>query len=143
MSHHSTAQTMEVHLANCIEKIQRQHSSFLPEELKVLPHHNLVEFMLLGEHSSAPAFDLYNVQIELIQQVNPSRLFFAATLMGDTTHFPGASYIDTLYQPAGIRSTIFKLNSQDGFLSTPPVLGLIAENEIVISQFSLLSCWKI
>jgi hypothetical protein len=129
--------TMEVHLANCIEKIQRQHSSFLPEEFKVLPHHDLIEFMLQGEHSSAPAFDFYNISVQLIQQVNPSRLFFTATLMGDTTHFPSASYIDTLYHPAGIRSTIFKLNSPDGFLSTPPVLGLTVENEIVVSQFSL------
>jgi hypothetical protein len=129
--------TMEVHLANYIEKIQCQHSSFLPEEFKVLPHHDLIEFMLQGEHSLAPAFDFYNISVQLIQQVNPSQLFFTAALMGDNTHFPSASYIDTLYHPAGIRSTIFKLNSPEGFLSTPPVLGLTVENEIVVSQFSL------
>ena len=108
--------TMEVHLENCLEKIQRQHPSFLPEKFKVLPHHDLLEFMLLGENSLAPAFDFYTISVQLIQQVNPSRLFFTATLMEESTHFPSASYIDTLYHPTGVCSTIFKLNSQDEFL---------------------------
>jgi hypothetical protein len=74
--------TMEVHLANCIEKIQRQHPSFLPKEFKVLPHHDLIEFILQGEHSSAPAFDFYNISVQLIQQVSPSRLFFYSYIDG-------------------------------------------------------------
>jgi hypothetical protein len=129
--------TMEAHLANYIERIQRQHSDFLPPEVKVLPHHDLIEFKLLGEHTQAPAFDFYHISVQLVQQVNPSPLFFIAALMGDNNHFPSSSYIDTLYHPPGIHSTIFKLNNSDGFLSTPKVLGLTVENEIVVSQFKL------
>ena len=91
--------------------------------------------MLLGENSLAPAFDFYTISVQLIQQVNPSRLFFTATLMDESTHFPNANYI-LYHHPPGVCSTIFKLNSKDGFFSTLPV-GLVAENEIVVSQFSL------
>ena len=103
--------TMEVHLENYLEKIQRQHPSFIPEKFKVLPHHELLDFMLLGENSLAPAFDFYTISVQLIQQVNPSRLFFTATLIDESTHFP-----NMYHHPPGVCSTIFKLNSQDGFL---------------------------
>jgi hypothetical protein len=83
---------MEAHLTSYIEKIQRQHSDFLPPEANILPHHNLLEFMLLGENTQAPAFDFYHIQIQLVQQVNPSRLFFIAQLMGDNNHFPSLRY---------------------------------------------------
>ena len=46
--------TMEVHLENYLEKIQRQHSEFIPEQFKVLQHHDLLSFVLLGEISHAP-----------------------------------------------------------------------------------------
>ena len=93
--------------------------------------------MLLGENTQAPAFDFYHIQIQLVQQVTPSRLFFIAQLIGENNYFPHSSYIDSLHQPPGIRSTIFKLNTSDGFLSTPKVLGLTAENELVVAQFKL------
>ena len=83
-----------------------------------------------------PAFEFYEVQIQLVQQVRPARVYFTAALMGFDVHFPNADYIDAVYHPNG-RSTIFRLSTSDGFLSTPPVLGLTVENEIVVAQFSL------
>ena len=56
--------TIEENLRNYIEKIQRQHCDFLPPDTKILSHHNLMEFMLLGEHTHAPAFDFYHVQLQ-------------------------------------------------------------------------------
>ena len=88
--------------------MQRQHPDFHPEQFKVLPQHKLIEFNLREEKSSAPTFNFYTISIQLTQQVNPSRIFFTDKLMGDTTHFPGASYIDSIYHPQGIRSTILK-----------------------------------
>ena len=43
--------TMEAHLTSYIEKIQRQHCYSLPPDAKILSHHNLLEFMLLGENT--------------------------------------------------------------------------------------------
>ena len=73
--------TMEAQLANYIERIQRKHPSFLPEDYKMLPHHDVIQFHLQGELSSVPAFEFYEVQIQLVQQVRPSRVYFTAALM--------------------------------------------------------------
>jgi hypothetical protein len=62
---------------------------------------------------------------------------FHSSINGDNNHFPSSSYIDSLNHLPGIRSTIFKLNTSDGFLATPKVLQLTAENELVVAQFKL------
>ena len=77
------------------------------------------------------------MEIRLIQQVNPSRIFFTAVLQNASNYFPHANYIHTLYHPVGVSSTIFKLNSPDGFLPTPQMLGLTSANEIIVAEFSL------
>ena len=41
-----------------------------------------------------------------------------------------------VFHPNG-RSTVLRLSTSDGYLTTPPVLGLSVENEIVVAQFSL------
>ena len=82
----------------------------------ILPYHDLLEFMLLGEETSAPAFDFYHVQLQLVQQIHPSCIFFKAQLAED--YFASASYIQSLYQPT-VQSTIFKLNTDSGYLETP------------------------
>ena len=56
--------------------------------------------------------------------------------MGFDVHFPGANYTDVVFNPNG-HSTVLRLSTSDGFLTTPPVLGLSVENEIVVAQFSL------
>jgi hypothetical protein len=126
--------TIQEHLKNYIEKLQRQHCDYSPPDAMFLPHHDLLEFMLLGEETSAPAFDFYHVQLQLVQQIHPSRIFFVAQLAED--YFANASYIDSLYQP-GVQSTIFKLNTENGYLETPKLSQLTAQNEIIVAQFKL------
>ena len=41
--------TIEEHLKNYIGKVQRQHCNFIPPDVKILSHHDLLEFMLSGE----------------------------------------------------------------------------------------------
>ena len=118
---------MEVHLENYLEKIQRQHPEFVPEQFKVLQHHDMLSFVLLGEISHAPAFSFQTISVQLIQQVNPSRVFFTATLVDQEIQFPNATYV-LYHDTPGICSTILKLDSKDGFLTTPP-LGLMAQNQ--------------
>jgi hypothetical protein len=127
--------TMEVHLENYLEKIQRQHPEFVHEQFKVLQHHDMLSFVLLGEISHAPAFSFQTISVQLIQQVNPSRVFFTATLVDQEIQFPNATYV-LYHDTPGICSTILKLDSKDGFLTTPP-LGLMAQNQKVVSQFSV------
>ena len=55
--------TIEAQLLNYIEKIQRKHPTFQPDEYKMLPHHNVLQFNLPGENSEMPAFDYYEVQM--------------------------------------------------------------------------------
>ena len=119
--------TIEAQLANYIEKLQRKHPTFLPDDYKMLPHHDILQFQLQGENSTVPAFEFYEVQVQLVQQVQPARVYFTATLMGFDVHFPNAHYIHAVFHPNG-RSPIFRLSTSDGFLSTPPVLGLTVEN---------------
>jgi hypothetical protein len=93
--------------------------------------------MLLGEETSAPAFDFYHVQLQLVQQIHPSRIFFVAQLVEEVNYFANSSYIDSLHQPLGVQSTIFKLNTENGFLETPKPSQLTAQNEIIVAQFKL------
>ena len=120
--------TIEAQLLSYIEKIQRKHPTFQPDEYKMLPHHNVLQFNLPGENSEMPAFDYYEVQMQLVQHVRPSHVYFTATLMGFDVHFLGADYIDAFFYPNG-HSTIFGLSTSDGSLTTPPVLNLSVENE--------------
>ena len=127
--------TIEVHLESYLEKIQRQHPTFVPEPFKMLQHHEMLSFVLLGEISHAPAFSYQTINVQLVQETNPSRVFFTATLMDQEMQFPNATY--TLYHDTpGRSSTVLKMDSKDGFLSTPP-LGLMAQNQTVVSQFSV------
>jgi hypothetical protein len=129
--------TIEEHLKNYIGKVQRQHCSFVPPDVKILSHHDLLQFILSGEQSRAPAFEFYHLKIQLVQQINPSRVFFIGQLIEEKTFFSNSSHVVCLNQPSGVRSTILKLNTLDGFLATPTVSKLSAQNELVVAQFKM------
>ena len=126
--------TIEVHLENYLEKIQRQYPSYVPEPFKMLQHHDILSFVLLGELSNAPAFAYQTLDVRLIQATNPSRVFFTATLVDQETQFPNATY--TYHETPGISSALLKIDSEDGYLTTPP-LGLMVQNQTIVSQFSV------
>ena len=126
--------TTQEHLKCYIEKLQRQHCDYSPPDVMILPYHDLLEFMLLGEETDAPAFDFYHIQLQLVQQIHPSCIFFKAQLAED--YFASASHIQSLYQPT-VQSTIFKLNTDSGYLETPKLPQPTAQNEIIVSQFKL------
>ena len=127
--------TIEVHLDNYLEKIQRQHPSFIPGDFKMLQHHEMLSFVLLGEISHVPAFSYQTINVQLVQQNHPSRVFFIATLADQELQFPNAVY-PVYHEIPGTCSTILKMDSKDGFLPTPP-LGLMAQNQTIVSQFSV------
>ena len=129
--------TLEVHLSNYVEKLQRSHPTFVPAPYKVLQDQDLLEFLLQGVTSNAPAFDFFTIEVRLIQQITPARAFFTAVLQNATNYFPQATYITTSNQPVGVNSTVFKLDSDDGFLQTPTMLGLNPSNEITVEEFSI------
>jgi hypothetical protein len=89
--------TTQEHLKCYIEKLQRQHYDYKPPDVMILPCHDLLEFQLLGEETDCPAFDYYHINLELVQQIYPSCIFFKAKLAED--YFACANHIQNLYQP--------------------------------------------
>ena len=100
----------------------------------ILPCHDLLEFQLLGEETDCPAFDYYHINLELVQQIHPSCIFFKAQLAED--YFACANHVQSLYQPT-VQQTIFKLNTDTGYLETPKLSQPTAQNEIIVSNFKL------
>ena len=129
-------ETIESQITSYLEKLLRKHPTFKPDDYKLLHLHDVLQFHLPGEHSTMPAFDFFAVEVQLVQSVQPSRVYLTATLRGFENHFPRANYIDVVFHPVG-RSTVLRLSTPDGFLNTPPVPGLSVENELIVAQFNL------
>jgi hypothetical protein len=70
----------------------------------------------------------------LVQQNYPSCIFFKAKLAED--YFACANHIQNLYQP-DVQQTIFKLNTDTGYLETPKMSQPIAQNLVIVSNFKL------
>jgi hypothetical protein len=70
----------------------------------------------------------------LVQQNYPSCIFFKAKLAED--YFACANHIQNLYQP-DVQQTIFKLNTDTGYLETPKMSQPTAQNEVIVSSFKL------
>jgi hypothetical protein len=126
--------TVQEHLQCYIEKLQRQYFNFKPPDAIILECHDLLEFQLLGEETSCPAFDYYHINLELVQQNYPSCLYFKAKLAED--YFQCSNHIQSIYQP-DVQQTIFSLNTQTGYLQTPKMTQPAAQNEVTVSSFKL------
>ena len=82
------------------------------------------------------AFDFFQIEVQLIQSVRPAKLYLSWTLRGFEHHFPQASYMDAIIHSVG-RSTVLRLDTEDGVLNTPPLPDLTVESELVVSTFNL------
>ena len=71
--------TIEAQITSYIEKLLRKHPSFTPDDYKMLHLHDVLQFHLPGEHSAVAAFDFFEVQVQLVQQVRPSRVYLMST----------------------------------------------------------------
>ena len=126
---------MESYLQNAIEKIQRTDTNFAPPSHKMLLSHNILEFVT-PEISKIPAFDHFNFTVNLMQQTNPPCLYFMAQFIDVQKFFPQSAYLNMIYH-RGVPSTMFKLNTQDGYLSIPPTKTISLENETNLANFQL------
>ena len=126
--------TIQTHLQCYIEKLQRQYFNFNPPNVTILEYHDLLEFQLIGEETSCPAFNYYHINLELIQQSYPSCLYFKARLEED--YFQCSNHIQSIYHP-DVHQTIFSLNTQTGNLPTPKMTHPQTQNEVTVSSFKL------
>ena len=126
---------MESNLQNAIEKIQRMDVTYRAPPYRMLPSHNLLEFTMT-EETQIPAFEHFTLKISLIQQTTPSCLYFIANLLDAQKMFPNSSYINGLYHK-NIPSTLFRLDTDSGYLKTPPPKNRGLENETIVASFQL------
>ncbi len=126
---------MESNIQNAIEKIQRMDVTYRAPPYRMLPSHNLLEFTMTEETNIA-AFEHFTLQISLIQQTTPSCLFFIANLLDAPKMFPNSSYVNGIYHK-NTPYTLFRLDTDNGYLKTPPPKIRKLENEYVISTFQL------
>ena len=87
---------MESNLQNAIEKLQRMDVTYKAPPYKMLPNHNLIEFMM-SEDTQIPAFEHFILNISLVQQSTPSCLYFMANLLDDQKLFPNSTHINGLW----------------------------------------------
>ena len=86
---------MESNLQNAIEKLQRMDVTYRAPPYRMLPSHNLIEFMM-SEDTQIQAFEHFTLHISLVQQSTPSCLYFMANLLDDQKLFPNSTYINGL-----------------------------------------------
>ena len=106
--------SLEAYIENAIQKIQRNDISYNPNPFKMLPSHNILEFYL-QEQTNIPAFDHFTLDVKLMQQAIPSCIYFTAIFMDTPKFFPSSTYMNGVYH-RGIPSTLFKLDTNDGYL---------------------------
>ena len=90
----------------------------------------------MTEKSEIPAFDHFTIKVNLMQQAVPPCLYFTAVLIDVPRFFPSSAYMNGVYH-RGVPSTLFKLDTQDGYLKTPPMKTPAMENETIIATFQL------
>ena len=126
--------TIQTHLQCYLEKLQRQYFNFNPPNVTILEYHDLLEFQLIGEETTCPAFTYYHINLDLVQQSYPSCLYFTARLEED--YFQCSNHIQSIYHP-DVQQTIFSLNTQTGNLPTPKITHPQTQNQVTISSFKL------
>ena len=129
-------EVIEAQISGYIKKLSRRNPNFIPQDYQLLHIHDVMQFQIIGEHSHMLAYDFFQVEVNLIQKVRPAKLYLSATLRGFEQHFPNASYMDAIIDSLG-RSTVLRLNTEDGFLETPPLPDLTVESELIVSTFHL------
>ena len=129
-------EVIETQISAYIKKLSRKHPSFKAQDYQLKHVHEIMQFQVLGEASHVLAYDYFPIQVSLLQQVRPAQLYLSATIPGFEQNFVNASYTGALIDSLG-RSTILRLDTENGFLPTPPMPDLTIETELVISTFHL------
>ena len=129
-------EVIQTQISAYIKKLSRKHPSFKAQDHQLLHVHDIMQFQVLGETSHVLAYDYFPIEVNLIQQVRPAQLYLSATIPGFEQNFINASYTDALIDSLG-RSTVLRLDTENGFLPTPPMPDLTVESELVISTFHL------
>ena len=118
------------------QKLSRKHPSFQAHDFQLKHVHDLLQFQVVGETSHVLAYDYFPIKVCLIQQVRPAQLYLSANLPSFEQNFVSADYINA-HVDSLRRSTILQLDTENGFLPTPPMSAMTIENELVVSTFHL------
>ena len=129
-------EVIETQISAYIKKLSRRHPNFKPQDHQLLHVHNVMQFQVFGENSHVLAYDYFPIEVNLIQKVRPAQLYLSATLPGFEQNFNNASYTDAIIGSFG-RSTVLRLDTENGFLPTPPMPDLTVESELIVSTFHL------
>ena len=129
-------EVIEQQIIAYLQKLSRKYPSFQPQDFQLKHVHNLLQFQVVGETSHVLAYDYFPIKVCLIQQVRPAQLYLSANLPSFEQDFASTDYINAHIDSLR-RSTILQLDTENGFLPTPPMSSLTIENELVVSTFHL------
>ena len=129
-------EVIETQISAYLKKLSRKHPSFQAQDFQLKHVHEIMQFQVVGETSHILAYDYFPIKVCLIQQVRPAQLYLSATLPGFEQNFVNANYTGALIDSLR-RSTILQLDTENGFLPTPPMPALTIESELVVSTFHL------
>ena len=129
-------EVIETQINAYLKKLSRKHPSFQAQDFQLKHVHELMQFQVVGETSHVPAYDYFPIKVCLIQQVRPAQLYLSANLPSFEQNFVSTDYINA-HVDSLRRSTILQLDTENGFLPTPPMSAMTIENELVVSTFHL------
>ena len=127
---------IETQISAYLKKLSRKHPSFQAQDFQLKHVHEIMQFQVVGETSHILAYDYFPIKVCLIQQVRPAQLYLSANLPSFEQNFVSANYTGALVDSLR-RSTVLQLDTENGFLPTPPMSALTVESELVVSTFHL------
>ena len=120
-------EVIEQQISAYLQKLSRKYPSFQPQDFQLKHVHNLLQFDVVGETSHVLAYDYFPIKVCLIQQVRPAQLYLSANLPSFEQNFVSTDYINAHIDSLR-RSTILQLDTENGFLPTPPMSAMTIEN---------------
>ena len=127
---------LQEHLKTYLDRIQR-HKPQTTFETPHLETCHPILFIDSEETTSIPAYNLFTITVNLIQDFTPSRVYFRASLAAATNPWPAAQYVRHPCQPDHCSGSLLPFATSSGFYEVPSIYPLHQAIPVEISRLTI------
>ena len=124
---------LQEHLKTYLDRIQRHK----PETAFEAPHletNHPILYIESEETTEIPAYNLFTITVNLIQDFSPSRVYFRASFATATNPWPAAQYVRHPCQPEHCSGSVLPFTTTSGFYKVPSIYPLHQTIPVEISR---------
>ena len=127
---------LQEYLKTYLDRIQR-HKPQTTFEAPHLEASHPILYIESEETTEIPAFNLFTFTVNLIQDFNPSRVYFRACFAAATNPWPTAQYVRHPFQPEHCSGSVLPFTTDSGYYRVPSIYPLHQTHPVEISRLTI------